>query len=56
MSLKKYKLAALAGTIVMGFGAFMACLCTTQPLIIAGDVLLGASILIMTYGYSGWQP
>lgn len=56
MSMRKYKLAALVGTIIMGVGSFMACLCESQSLIVAGNLLLGLSILIMIYGYSGWQP
>ena len=28
--LKKYKIAALIGIIIMGIGAFMACLCTAS--------------------------
>ena len=43
--LRKYKIAALIGIIVMGIGAFMACLCTTSSLIMTGNVLLIASIL-----------
>ena len=38
--LRKYKIAALIGIIVMGIGAFMACLCTTSSLILTGNVLL----------------
>ena len=36
--LRKYKIAALIGIIVMGIGAFMACLCTTSSLIMTGNV------------------
>ena len=44
--LRKYKIAALIGIIVMGIGAFMACLCTTSSLIMTGNVLLIASIFV----------
>jgi len=54
--LKKYKIAALIGIIVMGIGAFMACLCTTSSLIMTGNVLLIASIFILIYAFSSWQP
>ena len=50
--LRKYKIAALIGIIVMGIGAFMACL----SLILTGNVLLIASIFILIYAFSSWQP
>lgn len=55
-NLRKYKIAALIGIIVMGIGAFMACLCTTSSLILTGNVLLIASIFILIYAFSSWQP
>ncbi len=54
--MRKYKIAALIGTIVMGTGSFMACLCSQPTLIAIGNVLLIASLLIMTYAFSSWQP
>ena len=54
--LKKYKIAALIGIIIMGIGAFMACLCTASPLIMTGNVLLIASIFVLIYAFSSWQP
>lgn len=54
--LKKYKIAALIGIIVMGIGTFMACLCTTSSLIMTGNVLLIASIFVLIYAFSSWQP
>ena len=54
--LRKYKIAALIGIIVMGIGAFMACLCTTSSLIMTGNVLLIASIFVLIYAFSSWQP
>lgn len=54
--LRKYKIATLIGIIVMGIGAFMACLCTTSSLIMTGNVLLIASIFVLIYAFSSWQP
>nr|WP_294662483.1 hypothetical protein [uncultured Blautia sp.] len=54
--LKKYKIAALIGIIIMGIGAFMACLCTASSLIMTGNVLLIASIFVLVYAFSSWQP
>lgn len=52
----KYKFCALAGTVVMGIGSFMACLAQNTVYITAGNILLFISILIMIYGYAKWQP
>lgn len=54
--LKKYKIAALIGIIIMGIGAFMACLCTASSLIMTGNILLIASIFVLVYAFSSWQP
>ncbi len=54
--MRKYKIAALIGIIVMGTGSFMACLCTESALIAIGNVLLVASLFIMAYAFSSWQP
>lgn len=56
MELKKYKISALIGIIIMGLGAFMACLSNVSEIIILGDILLILSLLIMGYGFSKWQP
>lgn len=52
----KYKIAAFIGMIIMGIGAFMACLCTVSSLITTGNVLLIVSIFILIYAFSSWQP
>ena len=52
----KYKIAALIGMIIMGVGAFMSCLCTSSTLIMTGNILLIASIFILIYAFSSWQP
>ena len=54
--LKKYKIAALIGIIIMGIGAFMACLCTASSLLMTVKVLLIASIFVLMYAFSSWQP
>ncbi len=54
--MRKYKIAALVGIIVMGTGSFMACLCTAKAPVMIGNVLLIISLFIMTYAFSSWQP
>lgn len=54
--MRKYKIAALIGTIVMGTGSFMACLCSEPMLITIGNIMLIVSLLIMAYAFSSWQP
>lgn len=56
MNKTKYKLAALFGMIIMGIGSFMACLCSTDFLMMLGNVFLIISIFILTYAFSFWQP
>lgn len=52
----KYKISALAGTAIMGVGAFMACLAEQAVYTTIGNGLLIFSIFVMVYGYSKWQP
>lgn len=52
----KYKISALAGTAIMGVGAFMACLAENSVYITIGNGLLIFSMAVMVYGYSKWQP
>ena len=54
--MRKYKIAALAGILVMGTGSFMACLCTSPAPVMTGNVLLIISLFIMAYAFSSWQP
>lgn len=54
--MRKYKIAALIGTIIMGIGSFMACLASNSGLIMTGNVLLVISMFVMGYGFSKWQP
>ena len=52
----KYKLAALIGIILMGCGSFMTCLSTSAGIIMAGNVFLVISLVIMIYAFHVWQP
>lgn len=52
----RYKLAALIGTVIMGISSFVACLANSSALIMAGNVGLVVSIIVMSYGFSTWQP
>lgn len=54
--MKKYKIAACVGTVIMGIGSFMACLASNPAVINTGNVLLVISMVIMGYGFSTWQP
>lgn len=56
MDMKKYKIAALIGIIIMGIGSFMACLSTAAITGIIGNILLIVSMIIMFYAFSTWQP
>lgn len=56
MEMKKYKLAALAGIIIMGIGAFLACLASTGAAVTIGNIMLVVSLVILIYAFSHWQP
>ena len=49
------KMAALSGSVLMGFGSFMACL-GTGGMITAGNVLLVISLALSIWGFAKWQP
>lgn len=51
-----YKLSAILGTIIMGIGAFITCLATSDSTITLGNGMLVVSIIMMGFGYSKWQP
>ena len=55
-SMRKYKIAALIGIILMGCGSFMTCLAEVSGVIMAGNVLLVISLLILIYAFWVWQP
>lgn len=54
--MRKYKLSALIGTVMMGIGSYMACLGIDSTIINVGNILLLISILVMGYGFTYWQP
>lgn len=56
MSMKKYKISALIGIIVMGIGSFLSCLSPINALIQTGNIMLVFSIAILIYAFSKWQP
>lgn len=51
-----YKTSAIVGTLVMGVSSFVACLAKGDGLILAGNVGLLLSIVVMSFGFSKWQP
>jgi len=51
----RYKIAVLAGTILMGISSFTACL-ASGALMVAGNVGLVISMAVMVYGFNSWQP
>lgn len=56
MEMKKYKLAALIGIIIMGIGAFLACLATKGAAVTIGNIMLVISLVILIFAFSHWQP
>ena len=49
------KMAAISGSVLMGFGSFMACL-GTGGMITVGNVLLVISLALSIWGFAKWQP
>lgn len=56
MDMRKYKIAALIGILIMGIGSFLACLASAGTAIAIGNVLLVISLFILIYAFSHWQP
>lgn len=54
--MKKYKISALLGIVLMGISSFIACLSEAKGVTIAGNIGLIASLAITSYGFSHWQP
>lgn len=54
--MEKHKAMAIAGTVLMGLGAYWACLGSSDMMMAAGNGILMLSILVMIYGYRVWQP
>lgn len=54
--MKKYKVIAGLGTIMMGISSFVTCLSDSASVSGVGNVFLLLSIVIMTYAFFHWQP
>ena len=54
--MRKYKISALVGTLIMGISSFASCLSESSFYTNLGNVGLILSIGIMSYGFSKWQP
>lgn len=54
--LKKYKLIALVGLIIMAIGSYVSCLAESSTISMIGTVMLCVSIVIMTYAFYFWRP
>ncbi|MGL4736995.1 MAG: hypothetical protein ACRCW2_06015 [Cellulosilyticaceae bacterium] len=54
--MNKYSVWAIIGIILMGLSAFAACLSQVSMVITLGNIGILASIGIMSYGFSYWQP
>ncbi|WP_166484635.1 hypothetical protein [Clostridium cuniculi] len=53
--MRKYKISAFIGIIIMGISSFMACVSDVSSVIMIGNIGLVLSILIMSYGFYHWQ-
>lgn len=54
--MKKYKITAAVGTVIMGISSFASCLAETASVSFMGNGGLLLSIVIMTYAFKHWQP
>lgn len=54
--MKKYKITAAVGTVIMGISSFASCLAETASVSFWGNGGLLLSIVIMTYAFKHWQP
>lgn len=54
--MKKYKLSAIIGVVIMGIGCFMSCLATSVLTGHVGDALIIISLIPAIYGFSTWNP
>ena len=54
--MRKYKISALIGIIIMGISSFMAWVSDVASIIMIGNIGLILSIVIMSYGFYHWQP
>ncbi|MDY2986157.1 MAG: hypothetical protein SOR77_00850 [Peptoniphilus sp.] len=53
---KKYRILAIIGIVLMGIASFMSCLATSKMYINIGTILLCISIVLSIIGFSRWQP
>lgn len=56
MEMKKYKMIALAGMILMGVSCVMACMSQSALWMNVGNVLLLGSVAVMSYAFYYWRP
>ena len=54
--MRKYKMIAAAGIVMMGISSFVTCLSDSAFISNIGNVFLLLSIVIMTYALFHWQP
>lgn len=54
--MRKYKIIALSGMILMGIGCILACLSESMLWMNAGNGLLLGSVAVMAYAFYYWRP
>lgn len=54
--MRKYKITAAVGTMIMGISSFISCLAEMDSIKFIGNGFLLLSIAIMTYAFKHWQP
>ncbi|MBU3090250.1 hypothetical protein KPL42_17405 [Clostridium gasigenes] len=54
--MRKYKISAMLGIVLMGVSSFLACVSQTSLIVLIGNIGIMVSIGVMTYGFLHWQP
>ncbi|MEG1306236.1 MAG: hypothetical protein RSD00_03360 [Bacilli bacterium] len=54
--MKRHKISALLGVVIMGISAFIACTSEVTAIICTGNMGILFSIGIMAYGFTHWKP
>lgn len=54
--MKKYKITAAVGIVMMGISSFVTCLSSSAGISGMGNIFLLLSIVITIYAFSHWQP
>ncbi|MGL4344648.1 MAG: hypothetical protein ACRCTE_05595 [Cellulosilyticaceae bacterium] len=54
--MNKYQVCAFLGIAMMGVSSFAACLAEVSSIITLGNIGIIASIGVMAYGFTYWQP